>query len=170
MRYFVTLDPKDPEKTHEVDVTELPQGGLEVLLGGKKVSVDATRLGASWSVRVEGSLVDIAVEGTAPDLGIVGSGMRSYARVESARMRQASAAKSRGGDLREKVVKSPMPGRVVKIATQVGAEISPGDPLLVVEAMKMENEIFSKAPGVVKEIFVTVGASVEGGAPLLSLE
>jgi biotin carboxyl carrier protein len=67
------------------------------------------------------------------------------------------------------VVKALMPGRVVKVFVEKGAAVRKGDGLLILEAMKMENEITAPADGVVDELFVTPGQTVENGADLLHL-
>jgi pyruvate carboxylase subunit B len=59
-----------------------------------------------------------------------------------------------------------MPGKVVKVHVAVGARVSEGQGVVVVEAMKMENEIASPIDGIVKEIPVSEGQTVETGATL----
>jgi len=68
-----------------------------------------------------------------------------------------------GGD----VVSSPMPGKILKVAVAVGASVNPGDLLVVLEAMKMENEIQASSGGTVKEIRVKEGDSVNTGDVLV---
>ena len=63
-----------------------------------------------------------------------------------------------------------MPGKVIEITTQTGKEVQAGDLLLVMEAMKMENEIRASQTGVVKKIYVREEESVETGTRLLSLQ
>lgn len=169
MRYFVTLDPDPAAKPILVDVTELPSGDLDVSVDGRPVSVDFVPVGASLSVRVDGRMVDLTTEGTPPELGAVASGTRAYVRVESERERVANAARKGGAAGGEKVLKSPMPGRVLKLLVAEGDEVEIGQPLLVVEAMKMENEVKSKAKGKVATIHVAAGATVEGNAKLVTL-
>ena len=65
------------------------------------------------------------------------------------------------------VVKSPMPGNILKINVTVGQKVNEGDTLLVLEAMKMENEIAAPKAGTVAQIIVFKGAVVETGAPLI---
>ena len=65
------------------------------------------------------------------------------------------------------VVKSPMPGNILKINVTVGQKVNEGDTLLVLEAMKMENEIAAPEAGTVAQIIVSKGAVVETGAPLV---
>ena len=168
MRYFVTLGEGEPIA---VDVLELPSGALDVRVNERVLDVDVVDVaGAAGavSVRVDGRVVDLTVEGAPPDVGIVASGHRSYVKVESARLRAALAAKKPGGQGAEKLLKSPMPGRVVKVLVAAGDEVAAGQALLVIEAMKMETEVRAKGPGVVKELFVVAGTPVEASARLIA--
>ena len=65
------------------------------------------------------------------------------------------------------VVKSPMPGNILKINVTVGHKVNEGDTLLVLEAMKIENEIAAPKAGTVAQIIVPKGAVVATGAPLV---
>ena len=65
------------------------------------------------------------------------------------------------------VVKSPMPGNVLKINVQQGQKVNEGDVLIVLEAMKMENDIVAPKAGTVAQIVVSKGTVVETGAPLV---
>lgn len=66
-----------------------------------------------------------------------------------------------------KVVKSPMPGNILKINVAQGQKVNEGDVLIVLEAMKMENEIVATKSGTVAQIVTAKGAVVETGAPLV---
>ena len=66
-------------------------------------------------------------------------------------------------------IKAPMPGLVLEVSVEVGQTIAKGDPLLILEAMKMENVIKSAGDGVVEEILIEKGAAVEKGALLIKL-
>lgn len=65
------------------------------------------------------------------------------------------------------VVKSPMPGNILKINVAPGQKVEEGDVLIVLEAMKMENEIVATKSGTVAQIAVSKGAVVETGTPLV---
>ena len=65
------------------------------------------------------------------------------------------------------VVKSPMPGNVLKINVSQGQQVKEGDVLLILEAMKMENEVVSTKTGTVAQIVTSKGAVVETGSPLV---
>ena len=69
-----------------------------------------------------------------------------------------------------KQLKAPMPGRVVGVAVSVGSEVQPGDPLLTLEAMKMENVLKAEGTGTVKSIAVTPQQVVEKGEVLIEFE
>ena len=82
------------------------------------------------------------------------------------------AAKRRGRDDELSsggVVKAMMPGRVVRVLVSKGDSVRKGAGLLILEAMKMENEIQAPADGVVDELFVTPGQTVESGAELVHI-
>lgn len=169
MRYYVTLDPDPGARPVLVDLVELPSGALQASLDGKPIDVDVVVVGSQLSVRVNGQVVDLTTEGIPPEIGAVASGHRSYVRVESERMRSAEQAKKTtvaGGD---KTVKSPMPGRVVKVLIAKGDVVEVGQGLLVLEAMKMENEVRARIAGTVAEVHVAAGATVEGNAKLVTL-
>jgi biotin carboxyl carrier protein len=63
----------------------------------------------------------------------------------------------------------PLPGKVVAVKVKAGSTVKKGQVLVVLEAMKMENEIVAPRDGTVKEVYVSEGASVNVGQPLVSL-
>jgi biotin carboxyl carrier protein len=69
-----------------------------------------------------------------------------------------------------KQLKAPMPGRVVSVAVQIGAEVNPGDALLTLEAMKMENVLKAEGTGIVKNISIAPNDVVDKGALLIEFE
>ena len=64
------------------------------------------------------------------------------------------------------VVKAPMPGNILKINVAQGQKVNEGDCIIVLEAMKMENEIVATKSGTIAQIVVAKGATVDTGAPL----
>jgi biotin carboxyl carrier protein len=86
----------------------------------------------------------------------------------TARLRAAvGKGKAAGG---KRTVTSPMPGKVVKHLVKVGDAVEAGQGVIVVEAMKMENELKAPGPGTVREIRAPEGSLVTGGAPLVIIE
>jgi biotin carboxyl carrier protein len=85
-------------------------------------------------------------------------------------MRLRKAAEVTGGLAGPAQVSAPMPGKVVDILVEEGQEVQEGEGLLVVEAMKMENELKSPKTGVVRRLTATLGAAVESGVVLCVIE
>jgi glutaconyl-CoA/methylmalonyl-CoA decarboxylase subunit gamma len=165
MRYFVTLD----DNEIPIDVTAVPGGGFDVRVDDRRVDADVVELANALSVRIGHRVIDLTVEGKPPTLGVVASGHRAYVEVESERQKAASAARgARGGGAQDAVI-SPMPGRIVKILVEPGQEVASGDPVIVVEAMKMENELRAPRDGTIGKILVAVGDRVEGSTMLIEL-
>ena len=79
----------------------------------------------------------------------------------------APAAPAAAGLAAGEVVKAPMPGNVLKISVAQGQTVKEGDVLLVLEAMKMENDITATKSGTVAQIVVSQGAAVKTGDPLV---
>lgn len=166
MRYFVSF-PGGGEIP--VDITHLATGGVIVEVDGQRVEADGVDVANGvMSVRVDGRIVDLWMEGLPPEVGVVAGDKRFFARVESERMRAVTSTQGpRGGG--EGLLVSPMPGRVLKLLVSEGDEVTAGTPIIVVEAMKMENELSAARDGRVAKIFVAAGDTVESGTKLLEL-
>lgn len=163
MRYFVTLG--DAEVA--VDVKVLPDGGYQVEIDGKRIDADVVMLPDAMSVRIGHRVIDLMVEGKPPNLGAIGAGIRTYANVESERHRAATAATVGTRRVGANSVTSPMPGRIVKVMVKEGDEVQLGDAVVVVEAMKMENELRAPRQASIAKVLVKEGDRVEGGAVLI---
>ena len=87
--------------------------------------------------------------------------------VEGRRARRSGSGESAGTG--EQRVVAPMPGRVVRIAVAVGDAVRQHQPLVIVEAMKIENTIAAPRDGVVEAIHCAVGDAVAGGQVLVEL-
>ena len=79
----------------------------------------------------------------------------------------AAPAPAAGAVAAGEVVKSPMPGNILKINVAQGQQVKEGDVLIILEAMKMENEVVSTKSGTVAQILVSKGAVVETDSPLV---
>lgn len=89
--------------------------------------------------------------------------------VAAAPVAAAPAAAPAAGLAAGEVVKSPMPGNILKINAVQGQAVKEGDVLVVLEAMKMENDVVAPRDGTVAQIVVAKGAVVETGSPLVVL-
>jgi biotin carboxyl carrier protein len=175
VKYFVTL-PSGRERV--VDLVEDAKGRTVVVVDGDVVEADVVApatSGTATSIRVDGKQVELWLEPqrdpgsrlASTDYGVIANGRRFFAKVESERSRIQAAAKPASGG--EGAVRSPMPGRVVRLLVAEGADVEAGAPVVVVEAMKMENELAAGRAGKVTKIHVAAGAAVESGALLVEV-
>jgi pyruvate carboxylase subunit B len=100
-------------------------------------------------------------------MGAAGERIEVEAVDERTRQIQALTGRKPGGPAGG-VVRAPMPGLVVRVEVAEGQRIAAGAALVVVEAMKMENELRATRPGVVAKVHVAAGTAVEKGAPLVT--
>lgn len=154
-------------RTHRVSV-ERAEGGWTVTVDdGPPRRIDGRRLGsAEWLLRdgERSGLVGAWVDGDQVSLQLGGHSLRAV--VEDPRRK--ALAQAGGGS--EGVVVTPMPGVVNRILVDVGQQVQKGDVLLVVEAMKMENEYRCPCDGVVRIVHVTPGTAVEANTTLITVE
>ena len=129
------------------------------------------RVAGGTVMSIDHHIVDLWMEGTPPSVGVIAHGHRFYAKVESERMRALAVALGPRGDRAgDGTVLSPMPGRVLKVLVSEGDVVEAGAALVVVEAMKMENELVSQRAGTVRKVHVAPGQNVESGARLVEVE
>lgn len=161
----------------EVAVEALEAGRYRVTHDGRTRVVDARRVqggarAATWSIVADGggaaALVD--VDGVAPDLTVTAGGVSLPLKLTDARGKVASFAAARAGQSGPLAVRSPMPGKVVKVLVKAGDEVKAGTPLVVIEAMKMENELRAPRDGKVKDVGAREAQTVEAGQSLVTLE
>ena len=112
-----------------------------------------------FRVNVNGSEYDITVE------EIDASAAKAAPAPKAAPKAAAPSAAPAGGE----TVKSPMPGTILKVNVTNGASVKKGDVLMILEAMKMENEIMCPCDGKITSLTVAQGASVESGAVLCTI-
>lgn len=116
----------------------------------------------------------IVVDDTTYDVDLVEIGRRAASpsvRRPAARPANAVPPKTitRPADEAPGAVVAPLPGLILKLQTKEGDVVQPGQPLLVMEAMKMENVVTAPHHGKVKKVFVTEGATVGEGDPLVEI-
>ena len=157
------------ERTREVELTER-LGELIVHLDGEPCEVDyaeADNLGQVILIH-GGKSYAMSIEGSTHEVAVTIAGHRYDLSLEDERERAANlAAKAaaKGGG----TVKAVMPGVVVELLVEPGQEVSEGEPLLILEAMKMQNEIGAPGDGVVKELHAEPGTAVGAGDKLVTL-
>lgn len=144
--------------------------GFEVSIGKRTYQVDAVRARAGLrSLLIDGSQHEVAVRQVKESYWISTSTSAGPLSVTDPLTHLASLThNSTGGKRREKVT-AYMPGRVVEILVQEGEEVTAGHGILVLEAMKMQNEIRAEHDGTITKIHVQPGQAVEGGDPLFEM-
>ena len=177
MNFDITIDGR-PWKV-AIETAEAP-GRFAVVVKGRKRVVDASWIDAHTLSLIDGALAREmrfhARDGAA--LGVAFDGRMFDAVVSLDRRRQPRAGDAGGRAMgRDRApadgrhaVRSPMPGRIVRVLVGVGDRVVARQPLVVVEAMKMENELRAPVDGVVKDLNVQEGAVIDTGTVLVVIE
>ena len=165
MIYEVTIE----SKTHRVELVR--QGsGWSCKLDGRDFPFDVVPLQSGLlSVLVEGRSYEVRQETAGAETSIVVGNECFNVTVRdprSLRSRRGAGDSSQG----PKKIVAPMPGKIVRIVAPAGTEVEAGQPVVVIEAMKMQNELKSPKKGKVKKINVNEGAAVEAGQTLAEVE
>ncbi len=138
------------EQVHRVDAYRHDHGTLSLLVDGASYSATLDERGAKVHVRLDGSVFPVEI-------------------LDERRLRLRRAA-GRFTVEGKQTVTAPMPGKVVKVLAALGAQVKEGQGLVVIEAMKMENELKSPKDGKLVELHVREGQTVEGNAKLCAVE
>src|SRR5258708_3112269 len=157
MQYDVTID----GKTYSLNLNQ-SEGRWSCKLDGRQVEVDAVLVRPDvLSLRLGNLTYEVKSERIANDLYVWVGDTRFPVEVRDPRsFRGRSRAADDHGP--RKIV-APMPGKVVRLLVEEGAEVEAGSGVAVVEAMKMQNEIRSPKTGTVQKILVQTGAPVNAG-------
>ena len=162
-------------RSRTVSIERAGHDRFRVTVDGIAAVIDARRSGDSGVSLLfperghDGMTVQFAPGATAGEMLAHLSGRNVSVSVNGRRTGRA-AADSGGAAHGEQKVLAPMPGRVVRVLVAPGDEVERRQPLVVVEAMKMENELRSPKAGRVKDVAVTPGTSVEAGRVLVVIE
>jgi biotin carboxyl carrier protein len=163
VKYFALIDNQE----YEVEID-----GEQVWVNGDLVDIDFSRSGVPelYSMLIDGRSFEVLIEEHRQDYAVSLRGEQYHVRVEDERTRRLNEGR-RGPELPkgDLIVKAPIPGMVVKVLVREGDEISEDQPLIILEAMKMENEIRALRAGVVRKVDVSTGQRVEQNASLLVL-
>jgi len=143
--WVVTLDGRDVE----VDAILPRPGVVHLVRDGESKAAVLTRTASGW---------DVTMDGVRRRLGVVDERRKALAAI--------TGDGAAGG---AQIISTSMPGKVVAILVAEGDAVEKGQGVIVIEAMKMENELRAAGPGVVASIPVAVGEAVEGGAELLRI-
>ena len=164
MAFIATLG----DQTYTVEIEETGKSVYRVSVDGNEFIVDGKKTGrTNYSLIVDNRSFEIEVDNTDDQYRVLVDG-RNYriSMVDERRMRVGAAQAGTQLQGRQKV-SVPMPGKVIAILVSQGDQVEKGQGLVIVEAMKMENEVHSPIAGEVKEIKVKPGDTVEGGQELI---
>ncbi len=151
-------------KAYKVGVTYHAKG-WDLSLNGIEADLTLTqRSGADLSIKLGATSMHGTVRRDG-DTFHVFTGGRHFTLAYNDPMAHAGEAEAAGGRLT-----APMPGKVVAVIASKGQQVKKGDPLVIMEAMKMEHTIAAPADGLVEEILYQVGDQVADGAPLLAFK
>jgi len=140
------------EKIYEVDIVMVEEGVYSIINEGKSYNIEM-------------------IQGNGPKNYFVNTYYSSHELdIIDAQSRYQQNRNKDGLHSGDKIISTPMPGKVVRIPVSEGEHVEKGTVLIVISAMKMESEYKSPADGVVKKIYVTEGETINGHQPLIEIE
>lgn len=163
MKYVTTIN----NKTFEIEI--LRDGSL--LLNGERREVDFLALGPSlYSIIMDGRSHELVIEEREKDVEVLMRG-KLYSGTVLDERAQLMAERTGGmiSETGEMSIKAPMPGLVALVPVEVGQEVHAGQTVIILESMKMQNELKSPRDGVVQHINVAAGQSVEQNKILVTI-
>ncbi len=157
------------EASHAVEVQALGEGRYRVSVDGRERVVDSRQTGAgTFSLLIEHATAEVSVVSRGEEFAVAVAGRTHHLRLLDERRSRRHARGGETDGARE--VRAAMPGKVVAVLVEAGAAIERGQGLLVIEAMKMENEIAAPRTGTVTELRVRPGQAVEAGEILARID
>ena len=164
MTYDIAIDGKN----YRLDLNRA-DGGWSCRLDGREVEVDAVLARPDvLSLRIGNQAYEVKCERVAGDLHLWVGSARFAVEVRDPRSFRGRVRAV--DDHGPKKLIAPMPGKIVRVLVHEGSEVEAGAGVLVVEAMKMQNEIKSPKKGTIQKILVGVGAAVNAGDVLAIVE
>jgi biotin carboxyl carrier protein len=149
-----------------IDITR-NESTITIERGGKKSTFTYRKTSSGYLLEKDGKIFHTNIQSRIGEKAVVNVNDRTLTLDWKDPYKILTGANSGANSGETKAV---MPGRVIKILVSKGQEVEPGQPMLVLEAMKMENEIKASRAGKISNIHVIEGASVESGAALITME
>lgn len=165
MVYDVSID----GKSHRLELDRI-EGGWQCKLDGRPVALDAVLARRDvLSVLINGKAFEIKRERTATDMHLWVGSARYAAELRDPRSLRSRRAAGAGEEGARKLL-APMPGKVVRVLAPEKTAVEAGQGVIVVEAMKMQNEIKSPKKGTVQKVLAQEGTPVNAGDVLAIVE
>jgi len=166
VRFWVTLAGRDAEV--ECDAQD---GRLHVVVEGRRLEADFVRLpdGEVYSLLVDGRSHEVRVSRAGEGLEVTAGGLTIPVEVRSPLEKLLAQGAGGHARARAETIAAPMPGTVVAVRVKPGDVVRAGQPVVVLEAMKMQNELTALHGGVVSEVLVAEQTAVSAGQALIRL-
>ena len=150
-------------REHEVDLLARDADRARVRLDGREIEVQLTSNPNGLAIRIDGRSWPVAIARRGDSI-FASAGPYSF---EFQRVEDATRRHTRG--LLAPEIVAPMPGKVLRVLVKEGQRVEVGEPLIVIEAMKMETTLSAESPAIVKRLRVAAGQMVDHGAVLIEL-
>jgi biotin carboxyl carrier protein len=158
----VKLSVKIEGRTREVEVTR-EAGGLRCRLDGHDRNVDTAEIAPGmYSILLDGQAFEVRVEENADGLRIETCGEVCTVAIVDPRQWQGRHGHTLEVEGRQQIL-APMPGKIVRVLVRQGDAVQAGQGIVVIEAMKMQNEVRSRKTGIVEKLLVVDGKTVNAG-------
>jgi len=167
MKYFVKIN----EEEFKIELSE-NNDDLNADVNGKTyhVAPAVVEEGVSYSVIIDGESFNVSLNSNSNNLDLIIGGRLYHAEVLDEREKGAMEIDSSRKDGGLQVVQSVMPGIVRKVFVKEGDTVTEGSSLLILEAMKMENELAAEKEGLVVKVHIKEGQTVNSSDPLITIE
>lgn len=148
--------------THMIDIPRIDRN-LQCTIDGNAVEADAVEIAPGiYSILIAGQSFEVRVEKFGSGLRIAAGSAEYSAQVRDPRKWQKIRSAAASSEGRQNVIAS-MPGRVVRVLVKAGDTVSAGQGIVVVEAMKMQNEVRSPKAGSIERLLVCEGQAINAG-------
>jgi len=167
VKYYVTIE----DRVVEIEIDDTPAGSTATIEGRTyHLDLRPTSGDALFSLMVEHASHEVLVEDTESGMEIIVGGELFHTLVQDEWQRRlANIQRKSAVETGETIVRAPMPGQVVRTEVEVGAAVKRGQGLVILSAMKMENEIRSPRDGKILTVHVSEGDKVDQNAELVTI-
>ncbi|MBA2539571.1 MAG: hypothetical protein H0V17_08050 [Deltaproteobacteria bacterium] len=169
MRRELVVTANGLDRTVVVD-GPLEDGRFRVAIDGSEKLVDAKALRpGTWSLLIDGASFVVDLDPRRNGIAASVGASEVLLQVQDALHKRLASAAGTRSPARGETIRAPIAGKVVKLLVAVGDQVAPGTPVIVLEAMKMENELVAERGGTVASIGKTAGQAVDTGDTLVEL-